>query len=175
MATTSPLIDSIRKRYLAAQLGGDRREALRLLAEGRTAGASTEDLSLEVVQEAQREIGLLWQQNKITVADEHQATAISHLALAFLYETAEPKPRVGKKIVITCVEGEQHDLPARLAADHLDLAGFEVRFLGANVPMESLLRTLSAHHPDLLALSCTMTFHLPSLRRTVEAVRALPG
>ncbi len=36
----------------------------------------------DVIQKTQREIGRLWQENRITIADEHVATAISQLALA---------------------------------------------------------------------------------------------
>ena len=133
------------------------------------------ELQLGVVQEAQREIGRLWQENRISIAQEHMATAISQLALAHLYQQAAPSLRNDRRVVVACVEGELHDFPARLVADCLDLAGYDVRFLGANVPLDSLLPLLLERPPDLVALSITMTFHVPALRRAVEAIReALP-
>lgn len=175
----SPAIDlaPLRARFLAAQLRGDRREAVDIVArEGLGLGASVLELQELVVREAQREIGHLWQQNAITIAEEHMATAIANVVLARLYESADRAPPTGRQIVVACVEGELHDFPARLVADALDLAGFDVRYLGANVPTDSLVAVLTASPPDLVALSATMTFNAPSLRTAVRRVReALPS
>lgn len=172
---TTDLIE-LKTRYVAAQLAGDRREALRLvLAEGIEKGATVLEVQLQVIQEAQREIGRLWQENTISIAQEHMATAISNMALSHIYDFASRAPANGKKIVVACVEGELHDFPARLVSDALDLAGFEVRYLGASVPTDSLLTFLEQEKPDLLALSATMTFNVPSLRATAQRVRAETG
>lgn len=171
--SSSSQFQGLRDLYLHAQLGGDRREAIRVLVdEGLKKGVLINQLQLKVVQEAQREIGRLWQENRISIAQEHMATAISHMALAHLYQLATPSAGNGKKVVVACVEGEAHDFSARLVTDALDLAGFEVRFLGANVPTASLLSVLSREKPDLVALSVTMVFNIPSLRIAVAGIRA---
>ena len=173
---SGPNLPELRRRYLAAQLAGDRREALRLVIdEGLALGASVLDVQLEVIQAAQREIGRLWQENSISIAQEHMATAISSMALSHLFDMAPRAPANGKRVLVACVEGELHDFPARLVADALDLAGFDVRYLGASVPTDSLLQMLATDEPDLLALSTTMTFNVPALRRTLERVRAHTG
>jgi methanogenic corrinoid protein MtbC1 len=157
--------------YLQAQLGGNRREALRVILEdGLQSGLSCQDLH-EVIQRAQREIGRLWLEDRITIAQEHMATAISQVVLSHVYQYAAAARPNGKHVVVACVEGELHDFPARLVGDTLDLAGFEVRFLGANVPTPHLLQMLAEQAPDLLVLSVTMTFNLPALREVVARVR----
>jgi methanogenic corrinoid protein MtbC1 len=166
-------IAELRERYLRAQLTGNRREAVRLVVEdGLGRGAAIMELQEGVIQAAQDEIGRLWQQNQVTIAQEHMATAISHLTLAALFERAEPKPPLGKKLLLACVEGELHDLPARMAADFIDLEGFEVRYLGANVPHDSLVSMVRAEQPDVIGLSVTMAFNVPALRTAVERLRA---
>ena len=168
-----PSVDWLLRQYLAAQLAGDRREALRLvLDEGLARGYEPHDMRHGVVQAAQREIGRLWQQNRISIAQEHMATAISHVVMTRLFDESTPEPRSGRKVVVACVEGEQHEFPARLVADFLDLAGFEIRYLGANVPTDDLLRLLAQEKPDLLALSVTMSFNAVASRKVVERVRA---
>lgn len=163
-------------RYLAAQLAGDQREALRLVVdEGIARGMTTREIHLQVVAEAQRELGRLWQENRITVADEHQATAISQLVLSHVYSSLHREGRLGKTFVVACVEGEQHEMSARIAADMLESAGFDVAFLGANVPTWSLVHKIRAVKGDALALAVTMTFHLPAARRAIEAVRSSLG
>jgi methanogenic corrinoid protein MtbC1 len=165
-------LSAIRERYLAAQLRGDRREALKIVVdEGLASGATVLELQEQVIQGAQREIGRLWQENVLSIAQEHMATAISNLALAQLFERATPAPRNGKRILVACVEGEQHEFPARLVADALDLAGFGVRFIGANVPSDSLLEMIAFDQPDLVALSATMSFHGPAMRSVVARIR----
>lgn len=167
------VLDGLRDRYLAAQLTGNRREAIRLLVEdGLGSGATVLDLQAGVIQSAQDQIGRLWQQNRVTIAQEHMASAISQLGLAALFERARPAAPVGKKIVLACVAGELHDLPARLVADFLDLAGFDVRYLGADVPHDDLVRMIEAEQPDLIGLSVTMSFNVPAARTAVARVQA---
>lgn len=161
------------ERYLAAQLSGNRREALRLLVDdGLLRGIPLQDIHLKVIQPAQYEIGRLWQENRISVAQEHLATAISQLALSHLYRHLPRDPSNGKVVMLSCVEGELHEVGARVASDFLEMAGFDVRFLGANVPTPHLVRMVREQTPDLLALSVTMTYHLPALRAAVDQVRA---
>lgn len=173
--TTALSLDELRERYLAAQLRGDRREALRWSLRGLETGHAASDIQQHVIEAAQREIGRLWEENAISVADEHMATAISQTALAFLYDRAPRAKDNGKRVWVACVEGEQHDFPARLVADALDLAGFDVRYLGANVPTQNILEMLERETPDVLALSITMAFNIHSLGDAVARIRAAVG
>nr|WP_211194683.1 cobalamin-dependent protein [Pyxidicoccus fallax] len=177
MPQSEPSLTSLREKYLAAQLSGNRKEALRLLVdEGLLRGIPLQVLHLEIIQKAQYEIGRLWQENIISVAQEHLATAISQLALAHLYRHLPRDPDNGKVVMVSCVEGELHEVGARMASDFLEMSGFDVRFLGANVPPEHLARMVREVRPDLLALSVTMTYHLPQLREAVKHARAaMPG
>lgn len=174
---TTETIEELRQAYLRAQLAGNRREALRLIVdEGLMRGLAIPTLHLDIIQSAQVEIGRLWQENHISVAQEHLATAISQLALSHLYRHLPRDPANGRTVMLACVEGELHELGARIASDFLEMAGFDVRFLGANVPAEHLAREAKESKPDLLALSVTMSYHVPALRKAVEAVRQVaPG
>jgi methanogenic corrinoid protein MtbC1 len=164
-------LPAICSAYLAAQLVGNRRAALSVIDQALDLGVSPVDLQLSVIQEAQRRIGQLWQEDRITIAQEHMATAISQVALARVYQSAKASPPNGKKVVVACVNGELHDFPARLVSDALDLAGYETRFLGADVPTSSLLEVIAKEQPDLVALSVTMTFNVLSLKTAVEEIR----
>jgi len=162
---------SLCDRYLQAQLAGNRREALRLVVEdGLAHGLGCLELH-KLIQRAQMEIGRMWQEDRITIAQEHMATAISQVVLSHIYQYAEVQPANGKKVLVACIENELHELPARLVADALDLGGFEVRYLGASVPTHDLLEMLDSEAPDLLVLSATMSFHVPQLRDAVRRVR----
>ena len=163
----------LRDRYLQQQLRGDRRAAVQFIETALSEGASVGEVRCRIVQAAQREIGRLWLEDRITIAQEHMATAISQLALAHLFQRDEFRERVNRKILVACVPGEHHEFPARLLADALEVAGYDVRFLGADVPLDSLRHSIDTERPDVVALSVTMPFHLPALRETVSAVCAM--
>jgi methanogenic corrinoid protein MtbC1 len=171
----SATFQSQRDGYVNLQLRGDRREALHFVDSLVQQGHSVADIQQHVIAAAQREIGRMWEESRIGIAQEHMATAISQLALAQLYRYAQPQTPRGRKVVIACVEGELHDFPARLVADALDLAGYDTRFLGADVPTGSLLQVIEEEKPDLLALSITMPFHAAGLRRQMTRVREQLG
>ena len=61
-----------------------------------------------------------------------------------------------------CVPGEWHVLPARMANTVMHLAGWHVRFAGANTTPDRLRRQLRGDRPTALALSCIMPNHLPA-------------
>jgi len=164
------------RRYLTAQLEGDSREAARIVIEDAIhKGARVVDVMAFVIRAAQLELGNLWQANRISIAEEHMATGISQIMMARLLEYETPAERNGKLVTVACVEGELHDFPARMVADYLDLAGFAVHYFGANMPCDQLVPVLRRQPTDLLALSATMTFHVPALRTMVSRVRVELG
>lgn len=172
MIAAPALADALLPRYLEAQLRGDRREALRLvMQDGVDRGLPIDDLFLHVIQPAQVEIGRRWQRNEISIAQEHLATAISQLVVSHLYEQLPRAAYNGRTVMVACAPGEQHELGARLAADSLEMAGFGVRFLGANVPSESLAALVRSVKPDLLVVSAATSLCFPALREMLQAVR----
>ena len=159
--------------YLRAVLAKDSAAALRVVESELAAGTSASQLELHLVVPAQQEIGRLWQDNHITVAQEHLATSISQLAISRLYPHLPRVAPTGLFALVACVEGEQHDMGARIGADFLEMAGFDVRFLGANVPTAKLVEALQSQPPSLLGLSASLRFHLTGLRAAIAAARTV--
>jgi methanogenic corrinoid protein MtbC1 len=172
----SVLKDWLLDQYVAAQLAGNRRAAVRLILDhGLGRDVPIVSLYLDVIQAAQYRIGDLWQQNRISIAEEHLATAISQVAVAELYRAAAFEPPNGRRALVACVGGELHELGTRITADFFEMAGFDVRYLGANVPTDTLAAMVRAEQPDLLVASVTMSFHLESLRQAVLRSREAVG
>ena len=165
------VVSELASRYLEAQLKGDRQKAVQvLIADGLGRGVSPTDLLLRVITPAQREIGRLWESNEVSVADEHVATAISQLAMSHLYGHATPVGLRRERVLIACVDGEWHDMGARVAADVLEHHGFSVCLLGASVPLADLVRRVRHEAPDVVLLSITMPAHLGALRTAFDAL-----
>jgi MerR family transcriptional regulator, light-induced transcriptional regulator len=161
--------------YLAAVRAGDRRRALGCVERARAAGLGLRTLYLEVFQPALREIGELWQENRLTVAEEHLATAITQSAMLRLYSDCNVPDGGGPTLVAACAETERHEIGLRMLCDLLDLERWETVFLGSSVPAESLARMVRERRPDVVALSASIAPHLPQLRAAISSVRGAAG
>jgi len=157
--------------YLQAVLQGDRRAALSVATEALRDGVSVADVYLEILQGALYEVGRRWEGNRITVADEHLATVITQWVLAQLYEKLEIPAAHRGRVVVTGIEGEQHQVGANMVADMLEADGWNVRFLGANVPRAAVLTSVEEHRADVLGISTTMLLHLSQVEQLVRGAR----
>ena len=162
--------------YLAALRAGDRRRALAVVEDARAAGLGLPALYLDVFQPALREIGRLWQENEITVAEEHLATAVTQMSMGRLYaDFCMAASRNGRTLLAACAETERHEVGLRMICDLLELEGWDATYLGAAVPPDSLVAMVLRDRPDVLALSASIAPHLPQLRSLIAAVRAATG
>jgi MerR family transcriptional regulator, light-induced transcriptional regulator len=162
----------VRDRYIHAIQRGERRAALCLIDEARADGLDIRTLYEEVLQPAQREIGRLWQENRITVAHEHLATAITQAAMASVYdELFRATPREGRTLIAACADTERHELGLRMVCDLMELEGWDTCYLGAAVPIESLVRIVRERRPRAVALSASIAPHLPRLQDAITAIR----
>ena len=165
-------VTDLLERYVPLQLAGNRGAARKLvLDEGLAAGIPLAELHLGVLQPAQYRIGRLWQRNLITPAREHLATAITASVMVDLVAATPHALGNGSCVLVACVEGELHDLGARMVADLLEVDGIGARFLGANVPTDSLPGIIREEQPQLVILSMTMPEHLEQLRAAVAGIR----
>lgn len=162
--------------WLRSLRAGDRRAAHRAVAAARDAGFDVRTLYLEVFQPALQEIGRLWQENEITVADEHLATAITQVEMAHFYgELFARGGTSGRSLIAACADVERHEVGLRMICDLLELEGWDTHYLGATVPTQSLVAMVEARRPDVVALSAALLPHVPRLREMIAAIRARLG
>lgn len=160
------------ERYLAALRAGRLQEALGVVDDALVSGMDLRTLYLDVFQPAMHEIGRLWQENQITVADEHLATAITQLAMSRLYdEMFRAAPAHAPLLLAACAQEERHELGLRMICDVLEMEGWDTVFLGASVPVEDLVRMVLDRRPEVVALSAALTPHLARVREAVQAIR----
>ncbi len=170
MDANLPLAD-LAADYLDALLAGKRHSASRLILEAIARGVTVEDVYLNVFQPVQREVGRLWQANRISVAMEHYCTAATQLVMSQLYPHIFSTEKTGRRFVATCVGGDLHEIGLRMVADFLEMAGWDTYYLGADVPAESVVQTLAERSPHVLGVSVTMPYHLDAARALIGAVR----
>jgi methanogenic corrinoid protein MtbC1 len=175
VAANAGELSGVQSLYLQAILHGQRQAAVGIAVETVRQGHNLPDVYADVLQESMYEVGRLWETNRITVAQEHMATAITQHVIAHLYPLIPPAQTQRGRMVITGVEGEQHQVGSNIVADVLESAGWDVRFLGTNTPAAGVLQAVEEHRADVLGISATMLFNLPAVRRLIAEARAVPG
>lgn len=166
------------RQYLRVLLRGEHRLATQLVLNASKCGLDLREIYLRVFQYSQREVGRLWETNKIGIGDEHYCSAATQVAIALVGARASFAPRVGHTLMSTCVEGELHDIGIRMVADFFEMEGWDTRHLGANAPTADLIRMLSQRKPSVLAISATMSLHLNAVANLIARIRdsgASPG
>lgn len=164
-------LSDLQRTYLQASLAGERRAARQIALDAIDAGLSLEEFYTEIVQECMYTVGELWETNRISVADEHTATAITQSVMAEVYQRIPWSDATKGNVVLTGVEGELHQIGAHLVADALDLSGWNVRFLGSNLPHGDVLATVDEHEAGILGISVTVLFNAGRVFDLVEQVR----
>jgi MerR family transcriptional regulator, light-induced transcriptional regulator len=161
------------RRYGDTLRAADGAAAERVALECLQEGVAIETLYTRVIAPAMWRIGCLWDQGAITIADEHLATAITHRVMASAYGSSfgRAASRPGR-ILLAVVEGQRHALGLRMAADVLELGGYEVNYLGADVPPDALVEAVESRRPDLVGLSSTLAPEAPALLTAVSRLRA---
>lgn len=162
------------REYLEALLNRERGKAMKLVLSKVDEGADIRDIYEYVFQETQREIGRLWQENRISVAQEHYCTAVTQLVMSRLYPNIFDQEKNGLVFLGAGVGDELHELGIRMIADFFELDGWDTHFLGANTPEESVVETVSEVKADVVGLSVTITYHLHKVQNIIRMIRERP-
>jgi MerR family transcriptional regulator, light-induced transcriptional regulator len=166
------------RRYKKALLAGDDSGAFRIIHELLGAGRSLGDMYMMLLTPALTEIGDLWASGDIGVAHEHLATQIvlNHMdRLRSLFSSSQRSSSL--RVLVGAVEGEQHSVAARMVADLFLIKGWEVDFLGADIPMSAILDMINIRRPDLVSLSATApqgTSHVQRLLKQLKDITDPP-
>jgi methanogenic corrinoid protein MtbC1 len=158
-----------------ALLAGAQREALEVVNSCIDSGHDLVDVELHVIKAAMYRIGEKWQANQVTVAQEHIATAIVESVMTAALLRSPPLAPIDKRVLLACVAGNHHTVGLRMVADSFQLNGWEVQYLGANVPTPSLIRQIGKWSPDLVGLSLSFAQQLPVVKDVIAQLRGRFG
>jgi MerR family transcriptional regulator, light-induced transcriptional regulator len=155
LAAPSPLatgsaINEVRRAWVAACLAFDERTAENILAQA-AALYPLETVCFELLQKGLNQIGEAWYQGEVTVQQEHFASALAMRRLDALVAATPPPTRPGR-ILVGCPPAEEHTFSALLITLLLRRHGWDILYLGANVPPTRLEFTLATTRPQLVIL-----------------------
>jgi methanogenic corrinoid protein MtbC1 len=169
-----PESDGIQQIFTTLLLNGDYNGCFRVAEQMITSTDELRSFYEHVLRHALYTVGTLWERNELTVAEEHQATAVVGRITSHLYARFVGVPQSKGTAIVTAAPNEFHEVGARMVADVLEFDGWDVTFLGANFPVEGLLELLRRYQPFLLALSVATPFNLDRSRELIAAIRSQP-
>lgn len=171
VAPRSGRVDHV-ERLTRRLTAGDEAGAMAVAEAALAGGMAPDALYLDVLAGAMVAIGDGWHDGEISVAEEHQATAIMQRLLGRLARNFTRRGRRRGTIVLGAAAGDPHGLPGSFLADPLRGRGFNVVDLGPDTPAEAFVHA-ATHVDGLVAVG--MTLSLAPTDPVREAIAALRG
>jgi MerR family transcriptional regulator, light-induced transcriptional regulator len=147
-------IVELRNSWIDACLNFDEHKAELVMAQA-FSYYSPEVVCFELLQKALVEIGNGWYEGTVSVQQEHFASALALRRLDALLAGA-PAPTRATRIIVGCPPGDNHTFGVLLITLLLRRRGWDVIYLGANVPTNRLLNTIERTEPALVLFSAQL-------------------
>jgi methanogenic corrinoid protein MtbC1 len=107
---------------------------------------------VELITPALVEIGEAWHRGEILVATEHFATTYLRARLLAIFQAYPHRPDM-PMIFVGCAPSEHHEVGALIFAVMLRQRGFNVVYLGQDMPVEDIVKAAEHEHPAMVCLS----------------------
>jgi methanogenic corrinoid protein MtbC1 len=161
-------VANLRQSWVNACLAFDEYQAEQLLSQAFSLFPA-ETVCLDVIQKGLAEIGEGWYRGRVTVQQEHFASALALRRMeALLIST--PSPTRPGRIMVGCPPDEEHTFVPLMLSLLLRRRGWEVIYLGANVPIRSIEATVGVVRPNLVILTAQQLYTAASLLEMAEVL-----
>ena len=128
-----------------------------------------EAVCLQVLQKGISEIGNRWYSNQASVQQEHFASALAIRKLDSLL-SASPPPTRNQTVLVGCPAEEWHTFTSLLLSLLLRRRGWNVIYLGANVPVEQFADTVQNLKADLVILVAQQLITAATLQQAAQVL-----
>jgi 5-methyltetrahydrofolate--homocysteine methyltransferase len=120
----------------------------------RAEGAAPLDIINGPLMAGMSEVGRLFNNNELIVAEVLQSAEAMKAAVSYLEQFMEKADTVARgKVLLATVKGDVHDIGKNLVEIILANNGYQVVNLGIKVPPDALILAYREHHPDAIGLS----------------------
>ena len=157
--------------YFSALLDGKKDVCVKVVNELLEQKTPLKEIYTGLFQRSLYRIGNLWETDRITIATEHSATKITEMLIGMLYQKVAEQKKIGKSIIITCVDKEFHEIGPKIISDFFELHGWDSTFLGANTPKNDIIEMIKEKKPDLVGLSNNFYINFIRLLKMVDAIK----
>ena len=137
-------------------------------------GRSPQDI-LNAYQDGMAEIGKRYEAGEYFVSElilaGEMMNAGSEKIKPYLKGEAASAGDSKGRVLIATVEGDIHDIGKNIAATMMELAGYEVKNLGEDVPADTIVAEAKAFQPKLIGLSGLLTMAYDPMKAVVEKLK----
>jgi methanogenic corrinoid protein MtbC1 len=165
------IADRYLDRLMLPLLAGRREECRAVLSEAINKGVNARMAYKTMIWPAMERIAQLYRDDQINLATEHMATRISRCLADQLQAQLSRSESNGKRILITCADGEPEELGAQMCADLFEAEGWEVYFIGGGVPNDEILELVGKLRPNILMIFGTQPAGVPGVRQLIDLIR----
>lgn len=162
------VLSGVARELYGAMLDFDRAAADRIL--GRLPQSFEQALE-EVYLPVLREIGDGWEAGRVSIAQEHFATAFCRERLQLMFQNLGAGPQDGPTVTCATPPGERHELALLALAVRLSLRGMKVTWLGADMPLEAMVAYLESRSPRMLCLTAMQPTNADAVVAYARALR----
>ncbi len=148
--TVAPFV----QRMYKALVSRDERGADALF-QGILAAFDLETALVEIFTPCLHQIGDAWYHGEVGVATEHFASTYLRGKLAGLLQTY-PGERGAPRILVGTGPEDHHEIGALMFAVLLRSQGYQVEYLGPDIPLEDLIEYARLENPDMIVLTATL-------------------
>lgn len=148
---TGDRIADMREEWVSGCLAFDEQRAEHTLSRA-FALFPIEVVCLDVIREGIAEIGRRWYAGEATVQQEHFASSLAMRRLKGVMNSI-PRPTRRGRVLLACPPNEKHAIGPFILALLLRHAGWDVVYLGPDVPLSHMAQTVDATSPDVVVLA----------------------
>lgn len=161
------------ERYMEPLLQGNRKSCREIVQRHLQMQRDVTRLYQDLLWPSMNEVDRLFRADRINTATEHMATRITRCIADQVQQHLRQMPSNGKKIIITCADGEPEELGAQMCADLFEARGWSVTFLGGGVPNDEILDLIGKQRPEILLIFGTQPTGVPGVRALVDMIRGV--
>jgi MerR family transcriptional regulator, light-induced transcriptional regulator len=111
----------------------------------------------EIMYPFLEKIGILWQTQNITPAQEHFISNLIRQKIIVAIDSLPLPPKTSQSVVLYLREKELHEIGLLFYHYIVRKAGYRTYYLGQNVPHDDLLQVVATHQPVMIITSITST------------------
>ncbi len=151
---------------------GDKHRCREILVTLAESGTCIKDIYINLIQKSLYKIGKMWEEGKISIAEEHMATKISEYLVDISTQFFTHADSCGKTIVLTGIDKDFHDIGARMVSNIFELHGWDTVFIGGNTPKKEVLAMIENSKPDVLGITFSLYINFIRFVELLEAIKA---
>lgn len=161
------------RQYMTPLLRGNRKDCRDIVIKALDSGTEPRNLYRELIWPALEQVDQLYRDDEINTVEEHMATRINRTIADHVQSRLTRADRTGKRILVTCAEGEAEELSAQMCADIFEADGWEVFFPGGGVPRDEIASLAGQLQPSMLMVVGSKPADAPIARQMIDNIREI--